>query len=745
MLSALILGWMLGTVGAAEPDAVKPPDLAAYQAAKAGAGRDADAHVALALWCEAHGMAAEKAKHLARAVLIDPSNAKARGLLGYVQHDGKWMRPEDVSKAVEESPEAQALFREYQDRRIKSRNTADDQYKLAKWCDEHGLTQQATAHYRRVVELDSGREGAWRRLGFKKISGRWAKPELEAARKAEREAQARADKLWRSRLSKLKDDLSGRDKAKKAEALEEIARIDDPRAVPMVWRIFALDEERWQRVSLRIFSQIDSPRSSIALATMAMFVPSADLRAEASQVLLRRDPRDYAGMLVGLLQDEVEYKVRAVNGPGSQGELFIKGKGANVDRLYRPMQGPPQLPPGWVTLDDWGFPVVKLYFGSYTTRSTTYTPPAADASGSVAVASQSPQLAALMAKAGLATQTPVTTGPTQTVTAWSRPGSSSPIRSYAIEPYYRGNKYVYTPAQSYDVYTKTSSQDVTMSIPIGWMMMQARESAAVAQQQLADDVRRIDEYNTPIRTVNERARQLLKSASGFDAGSKRESWEKWFVDFAGYTYSSQPEPEPPTIVQNVPIDYQPAPIVVSMNSQVSSSQVNATHVNVLASVTRNPSCFAAGTLVHTLRGDRPIEEVRAGDLMLTQDTTTGKMDYQPVVTVFHNPPNTTYRIDLGSESVYPTGIHRFWKSGRGWIMARDVKAGDRLRTIGGTVEVVSASKDKVQPVFNLLLEGGDNYCVGGLGVLAHDNGFVEPVEHPFDGVPALAGLATTKP
>ena len=117
----------------------------------------------------------------------------------------------------------------------------------------------------------------------------------------------------------------------------------------------------------------------------------------------------------------------------------------------------------------------------------------------------------------------------------------------------------------------------------------------------------------------------------------------------------------------------------------------------------------------------------------------------PVVTVFHNPPNTTYRIDLGSESVYPTGIHRFWKSGRGWIMARDVKAGDRLRTIGGTVEVVSASKDKVQPVFNLLLEGGDNYCVGGLGVLAHDNGFVEPVEHPFDGVPALAGLATTKP
>ena len=51
-------------------------------------------------------MAAEKSKHLARAVLFDPSNAKARGLLGYVQHDGRWMRPEEVSKPVEESPEA---------------------------------------------------------------------------------------------------------------------------------------------------------------------------------------------------------------------------------------------------------------------------------------------------------------------------------------------------------------------------------------------------------------------------------------------------------------------------------------------------------------------------------------------------------------------------------------------------------------------------------------------------------------
>ena len=30
--------------------------MAAYHAARAGAGRDADAHVRLALWCEGHGI-----------------------------------------------------------------------------------------------------------------------------------------------------------------------------------------------------------------------------------------------------------------------------------------------------------------------------------------------------------------------------------------------------------------------------------------------------------------------------------------------------------------------------------------------------------------------------------------------------------------------------------------------------------------------------------------------------------------
>ena len=71
-------------------------DRSAYESALKKAGRDAEAHVRLALWCESHGMTAERMKHLALAVLNDPSNPLARGLLGLVGYRGKWGSPEEV-------------------------------------------------------------------------------------------------------------------------------------------------------------------------------------------------------------------------------------------------------------------------------------------------------------------------------------------------------------------------------------------------------------------------------------------------------------------------------------------------------------------------------------------------------------------------------------------------------------------------------------------------------------------------
>src|SRR5439155_20212858 len=70
------------------PSAAAAADRSAYETAKMDAGHDAKAHVRLALWCEAHGWNSERLKHLALAVLFDPSNALARGLMGLVAYQG---------------------------------------------------------------------------------------------------------------------------------------------------------------------------------------------------------------------------------------------------------------------------------------------------------------------------------------------------------------------------------------------------------------------------------------------------------------------------------------------------------------------------------------------------------------------------------------------------------------------------------------------------------------------------------
>jgi hypothetical protein len=65
-------------------DGPSPDDQQEYRAAEAKAGRDPEALVRLALWCEAHGMTSERLKHLGQALMMDPKNAAARGLLGLV-------------------------------------------------------------------------------------------------------------------------------------------------------------------------------------------------------------------------------------------------------------------------------------------------------------------------------------------------------------------------------------------------------------------------------------------------------------------------------------------------------------------------------------------------------------------------------------------------------------------------------------------------------------------------------------
>ncbi len=94
-------------------------------------------------------------------------------------------------------------FNEYLDRRARTPDTADAQMKLAAWCDEKGLKDQAIAHYTAVTRFDPSRDAAWKHLGYKKQGSRWVKPEEVAAAKQEAVRQKQADKALEDEARKV--------------------------------------------------------------------------------------------------------------------------------------------------------------------------------------------------------------------------------------------------------------------------------------------------------------------------------------------------------------------------------------------------------------------------------------------------------------------------------------------------------------------------------------------------------------
>jgi hypothetical protein len=637
------------------PDSPRNDELETYRAVASRAGRDPEVHVRLALWCEAHGLKAERLKHLALAVLADPAHPAARGLMGLVADGDKWRRPEQVADRVKADAELAAKLADYNARRARTPMTAEAQWKLALWCEQQGLKPEATAHLTAVTRLDPRRAEAWKKLGFSRHNGRWTTDEQRAAARAEAAAQAKADRHWRPTLAQWKADLH--DPAKRAAAESALAGVTDPRAVPAVCKVFGLGPEADQARGVQLLGQIESPAASRALAALAVFGKSAEVRRVATETLRRRDGREFTDMLIGLVRKPIQFEVKPVGGPGSPGVLFVEGEQYNVRRIYA-APTPPNLP--------------RLF-----NNSVPFDP---DNPGSYAAAPGVVQQASLEVAAE---------------------------RNNAVVPVPPGNR----PGND------LAERAIRRDMEIANNFREAQRAAMASEQRLINDVAALQAMNAEIVQGNDRVLPILSAVTGKDLGTDREAWKTWWADEQGYSYTPSTSPKP-TLDQAAP-SYQP------------------TFVTGVP-VTLHHSCFAAGTPVRTLDGPRPIESLRVGDRLLTQDMARGGLSYQPIVAVYHNRPAATLRINLGGETIVATPIHRFWRAGRGWTMARDLKLGDAIRTVGGLSRVVAVEEDRVQPVFNLEVARNQSYFVGRDGALVHDNSLVQPASAPFDAEPTLA-------
>jgi hypothetical protein len=768
MLTALILAVSVAALTDGPAKSPSGPDLDALKEVAASAGKSADAHVRVALWCEARGLTAERLKHLSLAVLYDPGNTLARGLMGLVAYHGKWDRPDVVGSQIQNDPQKQAIVREYLDRRSRTADKAEAQMKLAAWCQEKGLKEQAQAHYSAVTRLDPSREAAWKHLGLKKQGGRWVKPEEAALAKQEANHQKVADKHWKPRLEKLRDGLESKDSVKRMKAEHGLSEVTDPRAVPAIWTLFLRGSERHQVAAVQMLGQIDGPSASNGLAVLAVFSPRPEVRRRAMETLKRRDPRDVVGKLIGLVKKPFKYQVRHPNGPGSPGELFVEGEKFNIQRLYINQQLTMFTAMGRIFTPDVPFDPFNLRNLMMATIPNHLTAANLSVSGNQVMSSYpmplSPQSVSLAAQEivsnpqnanailgglinnqanrfipagywfeqpqanGVTQFTPVTSpgvqnGPASASTMQqmsqhlavqnqaainqlranqSNPnsllGEAAKIKRLESNPANFGAGIVLDGMQS------AQSMAIERDLAIGQELEQIRLANLDLEQRLVMDTQYIEATNAGINLCNGSVLPVLEAITGQGLGAEPDKWKSWWTDQLGYAYESDIPVTKPTYTQFVNDSLTPA----------------------------HSACFAVGTVVQTIDGPRPIESIHLGDRVLSQGTASGQLAFQPVLATHHNAPAATLRLKVGDESIVATAIHRFWKAGAGWTMARELKAGDRLRIIGGTVVIDAIETDLTQAVYNLEVAENRDFFVGAGGLLVHDFSFVQPVAEPFD-------------
>ena len=244
------------------------------------------------------------------------------------------------------------------------------------------------------------------------------------------------------------------------------------------------------------------------------------------------------------------------------------------------------------------------------------------------------------------------------------------------------------------------------------MILDANLKALASQQRLVSDVQEIEGANALGADENARVAATLRTAlepPAELANEDEDGWHRWWYDRPRLPGTDPP----PQVTVAVNASPQPLPLAIA-------------------------SCFVAGTLVRTVEGRKPIETVRVGDQVLTlRDVTSSVLAFQPITVVHRNPPAETIRVTLDNgDSVVASIYHRFYRAGLGWAMARELKTGDTLRTLGGLARVVALESAPTRPVFNLDVASSRTYFVGAKDALVHDNTLPDTHSKHFDATPA---------
>lgn len=159
------------------------------------------------------------------------------------------------------------------------------------------------------------------------------------------------------------------------------------------------------------------------------------------------------------------------------------------------------------------------------------------------------------------------------------------------------------------------------------------------------------------------------------------------------------------------------------------TKIHGDQIEPVDIITSGSPCFAVGTLISTVDGQKPIEEINIGDQVYTHTGMT-----RMVKEIFIRPYKQTYKIKFEGYEAVCTANHPFLiRHGRTladkpeWIAAEDIKEGDYVASLLEKRTIYlnrtyswhkfeSITEDKMQAVYNLEVVKDHSYIANGMVV-----------------------------
>ena len=135
------------------------------------------------------------------------------------------------------------------------------------------------------------------------------------------------------------------------------------------------------------------------------------------------------------------------------------------------------------------------------------------------------------------------------------------------------------------------------------------------------------------------------------------------------------------------------------------------------------NCFVAGTQVLALNANneivtKNIEDIKKGDTVVTYNELSGEMESNKVAKAFRSAHDELIKVTTSDDQVISSSVeHPYYVQNKNtWIEAKDLRAGDILKTVNGKKVVVEQVQheilEKTEALYNFEVEENHDYFVG---------------------------------